>query len=289
MNLTISNDNIVLTDIRDFDLTHTFECGQCFRWNRVDDYSYLGVAMGKALKIELHDGVVVMYDTSVDDFNDIWQYYFDLPRDYGKIKSRLSEDVVLKNACEYGWGIRILKQDSWECLVSFIISASNHIPRIKKIIQLLCENFGDELSYMGNTYFTFPSADTIAKLTLDDLSVIRAGFRDKYILAAAKMVTGGEINLCGINRLSNADLKKTLMQIPGVGNKVADCILLFAYARHNSFPVDVWLKRIMEHYYFENKQRIDDIQAFSTEKFGELGGFAQQYLFYYGRDNKIGL
>ncbi len=289
MNLSISNGNIVLTDVSDFNLTHTFECGQCFRWNKADDYSYLGVAMGKALKIELRGNSIILYDTSVDDFHNIWSDYFDLPRDYGKIKNCLSEDSVLKNACEYGWGIRILKQEAWECLVSFIISASNHIPRIKKIIQLLCENFGNEINYMGNTYYTFPDADVIARLNLDDLSVIRAGFRDKYILAAAKSVASGEINLCDINELSNTDLKKMLMRFSGVGNKVADCVLLFAYARYNSFPVDVWLKRIMEYYYFENKQRIDNIQSFSSEKFGELGGFAQQYLFYYGRDNKIGL
>lgn len=289
MNLKIDGKNLILTDVTDFNLTHTLDCGQCFRWEIINDSTYTGIAKGKALKIEMIDNTVVFHNTTVDDFNNIWLDYFDFSRDYSKIKSELSRDSILKSACEYGYGIRILNQDPWECLVSFIISASNHIPRIKKIITLLCENFGEPVTYMDKQYYTFPTAEKISSLTLNDLAVIRAGFRDKYILSAAKMVSSGEIDLYKAYSLNNSDLKKLLMQIPGVGNKVSDCILLFAYNRYDSFPVDVWLKRIMEYYYFDNKQTIDNIHAFSYEKFGNLGGFAQQYLFYYGRDNKIGV
>lgn len=289
MNINSVNNDIILEDVQDFLLSDTFDCGQCFRWDRLDDKSYIGVAMGKALKISMGNKTVILHDTSEQDFRNIWQTYFDFDRNYGEVKRALSKDAVLKKAVDYGYGIHILKQDIWECLVSFIISASNHIPRIKKIISLLCENFGDKINYMGQVFYSFPTPEKIASLTLDDLQIIRAGFRDKYILSAAKMAVSGEIDIYGLAKSDTPTIKKELMRIPGVGNKVSDCILLFAYARHDSFPVDVWLKRIMEFYYFDNKQKIDDIQAFSKEKFGNLGGFAQQYLFFYGRENKIGI
>ena len=289
MNINSVNNDIILEDVQDFLLPDTFDCGQCFRWDRLDDKSYIGVAMGKALKISMGNKTVILHDTSEQDFRNIWQTYFDFDRNYGEVKRALSKDAVLKKAVDYGYGIHILKQDIWECLVSFIISASNHIPRIKKIISLLCENFGDKINYMGQVFYSFPTPEKIASLTLDDLQIIHAGFRDKYILSAAKMAVSGEIDIYGLAKSDTPTIKKELMRIPGVGNKVSDCILLFAYARHDSFPVDVWLKRIMEFYYFDNKQKIDDIQAFSKEKFGNLGGFAQQYLFFYGRENKIGI
>ena len=289
MNINSVNNDIILEDVQDFLLPDTFDCGQCIRWDRLDDKSYIGVAMGKALKISMGNKTVILHDTSEQDFRNIWQTYFDFDRNYGEVKRALSKDAVLKKAVDYGYGIHILKQDIWECLVSFIISASNHIPRIKKIISLLCENFGDKINYMGQVFYSFPTPEKIASLTLDDLQIIHAGFRDKYILSAAKMAVSGEIDIYGLAKSDTPTIKKELMRIPGVGNKVSDCILLFAYARHDSFPVDVWLKRIMEFYYFDNKQKIDDIQAFSKEKFGNLGGFAQQYLFFYGRENKIGI
>lgn len=289
MNISEKNGDLILSGTDSFELCHIFDCGQCFRWNENADKSYTGVALGHALTISKKENDIIFHQTSLEDFYNIWKNYFDLDTDYSKIKSKLSEDIILKNAIVYGEGIRILRQDLWECVVSFIISASNNIPRIKKIIDSLCYNFGEKITYMGHEYFTFPSPEKIQSLTLEDLSVIKAGFRDKYILDAAKKFSNGEISYEKLSNMSTPDAKKTIMSISGVGNKVSDCILLFSLSRTESFPVDVWIKRIMEYCYFENKQSIDNISAFSKEKFGDLGGFAQQYLFFYARENKIGL
>lgn len=287
MNIYQKNNNIILTDIHDFDLYHIFECGQCFRWDKQDDDSYIGVVANYALKISQKDDCVTLYDTSLEDFENFWFGYFDLDRDYSEIKNTLKKDVVLNTAINSGQGIRLLKQDIWECVVSFIISASNNIPRIKKIISSLCQNFGDEFEYMGNTYYTFPTPQKIASLNLEDLAIIKAGFRDKYILDAARKFTSNEINNELLENSDNAAAKEMLMTINGIGNKVSDCILLFGMSRFDTFPVDVWIKRIMEYCYFDNKQKIPDIISFSQDKFGVLCGFAQQYLFFYARENQI--
>lgn len=288
MNITISENNVIVSGISDFDLAETLECGQCFRWNKNEDNSYTGVAHSKVVTIKQIDDTLFFYDTTKDDFYNIWYNYFDLGRDYGEIKKQLSKDPVMKEALSFGGGIRILKQDLWETIVSFIISASNNIPRIKKIIELFSKEFGEEITYMGKTYYSFPTPDSLSDKIPEDLSPIRAGFRDKYIIDAANKVLSGEINLYYIQNADTKTAKQELMKIYGIGNKVADCIILFSLARTESFPVDVWIKRIMEHLYFDNKQSIKNVQEFAYEKFGELSGFAQQYLFFYARENKIG-
>ncbi len=289
-NLEIKSDknNIILKNMPDFNLRHIFDCGQCFRFNQVSDDTYEGVAFGKALRISQQDDEIILYETSMEDFENIWYSFFDLDRDYGEIKKRLSCDKAMTEASEYGFGIRILKQELWETLISFIISASNNIPRIKGIVERLCESFGERITYMGREYYTFPSPQRIAALTKEELSVIRAGFRDKYILDAAKRIVSGEISLEYIQSLPTPDAKSELMKISGVGNKVSDCILLFGLNRADSFPVDVWIKRIMEYCYFGKEVSIKEVSELANEKFGELGGFAQQYLFFWARDNKIG-
>lgn len=289
-NFEIKSDknNIILKNVPDFDLRHIFDCGQCFRFNCTSEGTYEGVAFGKALRISQQGDEVILYETSEEDFKNIWYSFFDLGRDYGEIKKRVSCDEAMSEASEYGFGIRILKQELWETLISFIISASNNIPRIKGIVERLCEGFGERITYMGREYHTFPSPDRIASLTKEELSVIRAGFRDKYILDAAKRIVSGEISLEYIQSLPTPDAKAELMKISGVGNKVSDCILLFGLNRADSFPVDVWIKRIMEYCYFGREASIKEVSELANEKFGELGGFAQQYLFFWARDNKIG-
>ena len=288
MKIEVLNNNLVLTNLKDFNLNHIFECGQSFRWDKTDDGGYIGVAYGKALKIIQNDDSVILYDTSIEDFKNIWSDYFDFTTDYSAIKKELSSDDVLNKAIEFGGGIRILRQDLWETVVSFIISASNNIPRIKKIISSLCELYGKKIEYMGNTYYSFPTAEDTLKLTLDDLSYIKAGFRDKYILSAAKAFCDG-LNCKALQELTYEDAKKELMKINGIGNKVADCILLFGLSKCNSFPIDVWIKRTVEYFYFDSPQDIKTIKEFSQKKFKNLGGYAQQYLFFYARENKIGI
>ena len=288
MKVSVENNNLILSGVRDFNLEHIFECGQCFRWNKESDESYVGVAYNKPLRISQDKDVVTLYETSEEDFYNIWYHYFDFETDYSKIKSELSHDKVLKTAISYGDGIRILNQDLWECVVSFIISASNNIPRIKKIIASLCELFGEKCEYMGNIYYTFPTPEKVYSLTLEELSQIKAGFRHKYIMAAAECFCN-DFSKNNFEALSYDESKKLLMSIKGIGNKVADCVLLFSLAKRNSFPVDVWIKRIMEYCYFDSEQPVSVISDFSKQKFCDLGGYAQQYLFYYAREQKIGL
>lgn len=291
MKIYSDNGNIIIREVTDFKLSDTFNCGQCFRFNTCDDGGYIGTAHGKTVRITQDNNTVILHNTSERDFYDIWYDFFDFDRDYGSIKSYLAKDgdPIMQNAAEYGSGIHILRQDIWETVVSFIISASNNIPRIKKIIELLCSNFGTPHTYEGNTYYSFPDAHTLAMLSFEELDVIRAGFRTKYILSCAKLADSGEFDLKKLFDMETADAKRELLKIKGVGNKVADCILLFSLNRFDSFPVDVWIKRIMEYCYFDNTpQTIPVIFDFAQKRFGNLGGIAQQYLFYYARSLKIG-
>ena len=289
MDITYENGNVILKKVSDFNLTHIFDCGQCFRFNKTEENTYEGVAFNRALKISQSGSEVILHDTTKEDFLNVWYDFLDLSCDYSKIKDTLCKDDIMKEAVACGEGIRILKQDLWETIVSFIISQSNNIPRIKGIIERLCENFGEKISYMGKTYYSFPSAKVISELTLEELSVIRAGFRDKYILGIAKSVNEGTFDLDKLKSMSTIDAKAKLMSVKGIGNKVSDCILLFGLSRADSFPVDVWIKRIMEYCYFDGEQSIKTISSFADKKFGELGGYAQQYLFFYARENNIGV
>ena len=289
MEIFKENGNIILNSAEDFDVSHIFECGQCFRWDRQPDGTYLGVARDKVLKIGQEGARVTFFDTTWADFQAVWRPYFDLDTDYGRVKDALCADDVLCRAVAYGAGIRLLRQDVWECIVSFILSAGNNIPRIKKIISTLCRTFGDPVEYGNTIYYTFPGPEKLAGVSLQDIACIKAGFRDKYILDAAVKIAGGKIRLCDLENANDAEAKKILMQIDGVGNKVADCILLFGLARRAWFPVDVWIRRIIQYYYFQDAKTADDVAAFSRRRFGELGGYAQQYLFFYARENKIGI
>ena len=288
MKIFEENNNLIIEDAKDFDLKQTFECGQCFRWDYADD-AYTGVAFGKALKIRQSGNRITLENTTLSDWESTFSHYFDSERDYGRIKAELSHDEKMKEAISFGQGIRILNQDPFEALISFIISASNNIPRIKKIISTLCQCYGNEITYCGNKYYAFPTPERIAALSAEEIDVIKSGFRGKYILAAANAVKNGQINLEELKDASYDYAKSQLMKLPGVGNKVSDCVLLFGLSKHSGFPVDVWVKRIMEFCYFQKETPVEDISAFAKKNFGELGGYAQQYLFYWARENKIGV
>ena len=246
------------------------------------DGSYCGVAFGKFLKISSDGAKIILHGVSASEYSDIWERYFDITRDYSVIKQSLAVSNTMKKAISAGGGIRILRQDIWETTVSFIISASNNIPRIKKIIASLCEQFGDNL---GNGYFSFPSPDRLNGITADDLAPIKAGFRAKYIVDAVNKVNRGEIDLFSLDKLDTTAARKELLKISGVGNKVADCILLFSLGRTDVFPVDVWINNTMRTLYPEKCSSIADVRMAGPEIFGENCGIAQQYLFYYAREN----
>ena len=232
------------------------------------------MAFGKYLELEkTADGTIILYNTSKEDFENIWCDYFDLSRDYGEIIKILSENETLKKACEYSFGIRILNQEPFETLCSFIISQNNNIKRIKGIIERLCENFGEYKS----GYYSFPTAERLASLTLEDLSVLRSGFRAKYLLDAAKKVVNGEVNLQNLENLPLDDARTELMKIVGVGPKVADCCLLFSHRHTKAFPKDVWIKRAIEVLF--GGELPENAQNYA--------GIAQQYIFFYARDTKL--
>ncbi len=275
-NYEFKNDNIYIKGIEGFDLPHTLDCGQAFRWEEKQNGIWQGVAFNKYLELEkLTDGTVVLYNTTEKDFNNIWYDYFDLDRNYNEIIKAISTNKILKTASQFGSGIRVLNQEPWETLCSFIISQNNNIKRIKGIITRLCENFGED---MGG-YYTFPSAEKISSLTLQDLEVLRSGFRAKYILDAAKKVASKEIDLLSLKIMSVDDARHELMKIKGVGPKVADCALLFSHKHIEAFPKDVWIKRAMEVLF-------DGELPKEAQKYA---GIVQQYIFFYARETKLNI
>ncbi len=286
----VIDNGLILENVHDFNGEHIFECGQCFRWNKEEDGSYTGIAYGKVINVksDYDNKKVTILNTDMEDFNNIWFDYFDLGRDYGVIKKVLSNDSIMGKAISYGEGIRILKQEPWEILISYIISANNRIPMIARSINLLSQIYGQPLEYGGKVYHTFPTVEELSNAQVHDIERCRAGFRCKYIKKALDMVKSGEIDLDYIKEMDLDSARRELIKIPGVGMKVADCILLFSMQKYGAYPVDVWIKRVTEYFYLGKDVKIKDIYNFAREKFGDLAGFAQEYLFYYAREMKIG-
>lgn len=268
MVVKVDGKNIILENTNNFDLGLSLDCGQSFRWYHLESGEWCGVVKGRFLKIRQQGSTITLYDTTIDDYNSLWKIYFDLDRDYGKIISGYKEKS-LATACKAYPGIRILKQDEWEAICSFIISANNNIPRIKGIIERLCECFGEKV---GDSY-SFPSAEIISKLTVEELAPIRSGFRAKYIIDAAQKVSSGEVDIEKIKALPFEQAKEELLKIKGVGEKVAQCALLYGFGRIEAFPVDVWVKRILAELYPDG----------FPEEYRETQGIAQQYLFHWRR------
>ncbi|MCX7773175.1 MAG: 8-oxoguanine DNA glycosylase [Clostridia bacterium] len=281
---------IQIKKLTHFDPVHTFECGQCFRWNRVATGKWSGVVKGRAVMAEWDGQDLMLHGALAEDFKSIWSPYLDLERDYGAIKETLAaQDPVLEEAIRYGEGMRLLKQDLGEMLISFLISQNNGIPRIRQIIENLSRNFGEPIKGSKGGFYAFPTLERLSELSLEELSVVRAGYRDKYISKASRQAVSGEVPL---ELLQGADTKQArnhLLRFFGVGEKVADCILLFSGTCYDVFPVDRWVKRVMAELYLGCEASYDELYAFALKKFGKLCGFAQQYLFYYAREKKIGL
>ena len=278
-------EGILLTNVEDFDIEQTFSCGQCFRWEKEVDGSFTGIAFGKVLNIKkAGEGMFLLINTNLQEFDDIWKKYFDFDRDYGKIKSILSkDDEIMREAVAFGGGIRLLNQDPWEILISYIISANNSITNISRIIKKLSEKYGNALSYRGKTYFSFPTVNQLSGENVEALKECRAGFRCKYIAAAIEMAKNGQIDLAQIGKMDYEKAKQELMKIPGVGPKVADCIALFSLGKYEAYPIDVWVKRVTEDLYLRKESKLAEIAEFAKKKFGGYAGFAQEYLFFYVR------
>ena len=215
----------------------------------------------------------MLFNTTEHDFESIWRKYFDLDRDYGAVNKKIGKNEILKSAAKYSFGIRILNQEPWETLCSFIISQNNNIKRIKGIISRLCDNFGED----NGGYRAFPTAEKIAECSLEDLAVLRSGFRAKYILDAAQKISSGEIDLEKLKAVHTDAARDELMKIKGVGPKVADCALLFSLCHIDAFPKDVWIKRAMQALFGGEL----------PEEAKPYAGIAQQYIFFYARETKL--
>ncbi|MDU7212965.1 DNA-3-methyladenine glycosylase family protein [Clostridium sp.] len=288
-NIVIDNDKVILDGVKNFNIKQILECGQCFRWEKVGELNYIGVAHGRVIEVIQEDDKVTILNTNEEDFNNIWLDYFDLKRDYSEIKAGLAHDEILGKSVEYGYGIRLLNQEHFELLISFIISARNSIPSIMKTIKKISEKWGTPIEYKGNTYYTFPTPEQLKDATEEEIKETGASFRSKYIVDTIAKVNENsyDFDLERISKLNTDECHVALQNFKGVGSKVADCIMLFSMRKYSAFPVDVWVKRAMIFFYGAEDASLNKIRIFARDKFGELAGFAQQYLFYYARENKI--
>ena len=285
-----------LENIDSFELADIFECGQCFRWNKQEDGSYTGIFKRNVINVKkenCHQGTSLVTIKGICDGNikDVVEDYFDLNRNYEEIKEKLSKiDDNVKTSIEYGKGIRILNQDLWEMIISYIISANNNIPRIKGIIERLSRTYGDEIEWNGEKYYTFPTPEQLKDVTVADYRKLGTGFRDIRLYETVHMILDKKVDLEQLqNEPDTNKVRKQLLTLSGVGPKVADCILLFStLKRFEVFPIDVWVRRIMNELYIKNEDETKvnkkQIEKLAHEKFGNLAGIAQQYLFYWKRE-----
>lgn len=276
---------VYLTDIPKIDIFKTFDCGQCFRFDPVslygNKYEFGGVAYGKYVVFAQNSPYELkIYGTTPEEYKSLWRHYLALDTDYEAINSSIisaTKSAHMEKAVLYGDGIRILRQEPWECVCSFIISQNNNIPRIKKIISALSEKYGDKIEQNGTTYYGFPTAKALCDAGEEAIFALKTGFRAKYIIDASLKISSGETDLDSILKEENFDTcVDILCKIKGIGLKVASCALLFGFNKTEAFPIDVWMKRALEKYFPDG---IDLVAL------GKNAGIAQQYLFYYERYN----
>ena len=287
---------IKIEEVRELDVGKIFDCGQCFRFDAVEqsvhEKEFSGVAFGRFVSFAQDGDTLYIYGSDISDFETVWRKYLDLDRDYSAVTENIMSSYnsdVLAAAAEYGRGIRILSQDPFECVISFIISQNNNIPRIKKIIESLSLKCGQAIELCdeakkhitsSSSLCTFPTAEALFELGEAGLFEMKTGFRAKYIFDAVSRTLDGRLSFEKI--YSESDIERAielLCEVKGIGRKVASCALLFGFEKYDAFPIDVWMKRVAEKYFAE----LGD--GLSSKTFGEYAGIAQQYLFYYERWN----
>ncbi len=280
-----------LKNVKSFNLKDIFECGQCFRWNENKDSSYTGIVKNNVIKIYQNNNNLIVKSYGEDNIEELFDFYFDMNTDYEKIKIKLSQiDSYMLESIKYGEGIRILNQDLWETIMSFIISANNNIPRIKGIIEKLSRTYGNEIIWNNEKYYSFPTVNQLSKATVEDFRKLGLGFRDIRMYETTKMILEKQIDLEKLHQEKDTNIvREELLKLSGVGPKVADCILLFStLKRFDVFPIDVWVRRVMNELYIKNtdetKVSKKQILEIAQEKFGNLSGIAQQYLFYWRKN-----
>lgn len=282
-------DGFKLENVKDFNLSHIFDCGQCFRWNRETDGSYTGVVQNKVINVKQENKDVIFYNVNIDDYENILKTYFDFENDYTNIKNKINVDDIMNKAIEFGEGIRILNQDEWETIISFMISANNRIPMIKKVIENLSYSFGEYIcNFRGKDYYAFPTAEQLSNAPLEKIQSCKAGFRSERIKDAAGRFLSEKNIIYDLKNKTYEEGLNYLKTFKGIGDKVANCILLFSMRKFDTFPVDVWVRRVMQTLYVDKNTSDKEIRKFAEDKFGNLSGYAQQYLFYYAREFSIG-
>ena len=273
-----------------FNPVHIFECGQCFRWNKEVNGSYTGVIKNGVINVMQEKNKIIFKGICDDNLEKIVIQYFDLETNYNIYKNTLNNvDDYLRESIKFGDGIRILNQDLWECIISFIISANNNIPRIKKIIEKLSSNYGKKVEFEGKEFFLFPTPEELSKASVQDLRNMGLGFRDIRVYNTTKMILEKEVDLDFLENIDNSKfMREELLKLDGVGPKVADCIMLFSLRRLDVFPIDVWVRRVMNELYIhnENEEKVNkkELKKIAEDKFLGLSGIAQQYLFYWKRE-----
>ena len=275
-----------INNTTDFNLKYTLESGQSFRWNRIND-AYYGVVEGRILKIRQNNDTLIIqssYDEDESAFTSHLHHYLDLHRELATILNAVNVDAYIDRAIDMFWGMRLLNQEIWETIASFILSQNNNMARIRNIIRTLSERFGQKLEYEGYVDYSFPNPQTLADAGIDEIFECGAGYRASYLWNAANNVYNGELVLDALKLMSYVDAKHELMKLEGVGEKVADCICLFSLGHLEALPVDVWIKRIFERVYLRKRARLREIQDFAKNYFGEFVGYAQQYLFHYAQN-----
>lgn len=271
--------SVIIKEPDSFIPSHVFDNGQCFRWNRLDDEWYTGVVKDRIAQVKKTGDDIIIMNTDIDEFISFWYSYFDFARDYSILKETIAVDDFTKAAIEYGHGMRILRQDFFETLVSFIASQNNNIPRIKKIIEGICRGFGKKLVYNGETYYSFPEKDNFRDIDESMLEHCRAGYRCGYFSALSRETLPGREQLEGLFLDAQEEM---LLRIKGVGPKVAHCVLLFSGLNTQAFPIDTWVKKIFDRIY--GMKSVGDIRTYAKDAFGNNSGIAQQYLFNYARN-----
>lgn len=286
MNIYDYKDGVVVSGVKDFLLSQTLECGQCFHFVKRGHEEYDICANNRILHIKQEKDILYFENTSAEEYKNYWENYFDLKRDYCEIKEiLLQKDDLLAPAIKDMWGVRLLNQDFFETLISFIISQNQQIPRIKQIIANISYNYGKRLSA---DMAAFPDDVAILNAGIMGMRECKSGFRAPYIIDACEKYHSGVISENGLRNSSYESCIEKLKCIKGVGDKVANCVALFSLGHRSAFPIDVWIKRIMESLYFKCETSINDIASFAADTFGEYGGYAQQYLFYFAKINEIG-
>lgn len=288
LKLRLDNDSIP------FDLETTLKCGQLFRWKKVNNW-WFGVTDSKVLKVRQTSEVLQFQGVNNEFVKNIFRLDDNLPR----ITSEISRDSLMKKATQAFPGLRIVRQSPWECLISFICATYKNIPAIREMIFELSRKFGAELIFKGDKFYAFPEPKALAAATVDELRECKLGFRAKRVLKTAKLVYRNQVDLNSLKNTDYAQAKSTLMDLPGVGHKVADCVLLFSLGKLEAFPVDVWMTRAICKYYSNHFSKMfisrlsqgrsisakeyDRISSFAQSYFGRYAGYAQEYLFHFIR------